>query len=1246
MVGTSTPNLGYFGSDGIPRPILRHRPSSLIHAQPQSRSSSIASARSIPRRRTSSASLTSIDTVLSTIAEPARLLQRRDNWQSLQEVAGDKDDEDEEDEDEDEGGGGGLGKSHVSIRRLSVLPSVGAKSVRGLFGHQASPSPLRATFGKRDPSLTRSGSSILDGGDLTLSPKSTTPRQLEDGPDDGGIFDSGQLSPKSTGKSPFRAQTAEEDLPFSENVPKPAPDPKPSKRLKNPGLWPPSLVTISVFKCAVAYFIASLFTFVPALSRLLSRESMTDIHGRVTWKPADQAHMVATIVVYFNPAKTLGNMFLSTRYCIVLTFITSIASLFCMGTVLLFDHFSPSHGHSWDLVSEMGDWVMCVVWIGGTLGLLAWGKLYVGNPSWNGGCSMAAMLLYNVVIRDGALPKLAETLEIIAIGVCITNLVNYTVFPLSATSRLQSSISKTLSSFSTLLDILTSTFLLEKTIIKEDRTSIKDAIKAHAVSFKTLKSDLSEARHESAVDERIRGKKLRLYEAAVASLGRLAQHLGGLRSCTRLQESLIRASKEGKVSWDFDTQTNIDSPIFSISALPPVDGPRKESVREDDVETSVRLFLEFRKSAGAQMISLNDCCDEALETVAALSRSDPTQVNLSAVRTKLADTLRSFRFITSRAIKEVYAGPVEDDDEAKEKEKGREEGQRSGSDLSQLADGPNETVFWIYFFLFTYEEFAREIIFLLDTMQELAVSHTPSIWDHIKHVFGRKRGRKEGRGDYIYKQLQNLVPIDPSKLQPPLCPGNSRDATSASSNATPKRAPLFERMKRAWWYFGERLAEPDMRYAIRTGLGGAMLALPAYTHMGRDYFLEYRGEWALIAYLAAMSQTVGQTNYLSLARIFGTIIGGTCAVIFTKLFPENPIMLPICGFFISMPCFYIITQLPAYNNAGRFILLTYNLSCLYEYNSRGEVSVELIAFRRSTSVIAGVIWAGIVSRYWWPFTARQDFCLDLSYLYSKLVTTYSKGVDTEGDNLGDDSSDDSDDEGDVGETTPLSAPWSVGHQHLSSSVRQFMAMELHLQSQLDYLRGLLAQTKNEPRLKGPFAYGFYHEVLLSCERVLDRLHSMRCVTTRDEWNDDMRQAFIFPVNKERREMAGNVILYFYTLSAGLRLRTPVPPYLPPAEDARKRLVNAIRGLEVVKRRKLKSGGRHLLFFAYALAMQEVIAELDFLGKMLQDAYGVISHPTVGSFEDLFVSPKGKGRNRRRRGYERGNSRYGSLSHDA
>ena len=45
-----------------------------------------------------------------------------------------------------------------------------------------------------------------------------------------------------------------------------------------------------------------------------------------------------------------------------------------------------------------------------------------------------------------------------------------------------------------------------------------------------------------------------------------------------------------------------------------------------------------------------------------------------------------------------------------------------------------------------------------------------------------------------------------------------------------------------------------------------------------------------------------------------------------------------------------------------------------------------------------------------------------------------------------------------------------------------------------------------------------------------------------------------PVNKERREMVGNIILYFSTLASAFRFKAPLPPYLPPAEKARQQLV--------------------------------------------------------------------------------------------
>lgn len=71
---------------------------------------------------------------------------------------------------------------------------------------------------------------------------------------------------------------------------------------------------------------------------------------------------------------------------------------------------------------------------------------------------------------------------------------------------------------------------------------------------------------------------------------------------------------------------------------------------------------------------------------------------------------------------------------------------------------------------------------------------------------------------------------------------------------------------------------------------------------------------------------------------------------------------------------------------------------------------------------------------------------------------------------------------------------------MSRSIQHFMSMELHLQLQLIELQGLLSQTQHEPRLKGPFPVQLYRSILTSLQSILDKLHSMRCVTSREEWH--------------------------------------------------------------------------------------------------------------------------------------------------
>ena len=119
---------------------------------------------------------------------------------------------------------------------------------------------------------------------------------------------------------------------------------------------------------------------------------------------------------------------------------------------------------------------------------------------------------------------------------------------------------------------------------------------------------------------------------------------------------------------------------------------------------------------------------------------------------------------------------------------------------------------------------------------------------------------------------------------------------------------------------------------------------------------------------------------------------------------------------------------------------------------------------------------------------HHRFCLNIGWLYTRLVAFNSF----------------SDEEFHLHAINEEDNPTEESHllhvnPALSHSIQHFMAMELHLQIKLIELQGLLSQTQHEPRLKGPFPVALYRSILTSLQSILDRLHSMRCVTSREEW---------------------------------------------------------------------------------------------------------------------------------------------------
>ncbi|KIY46782.1 hypothetical protein FISHEDRAFT_46580, partial [Fistulina hepatica ATCC 64428] len=939
---------------------------------------------------------------------------------------------------------------------------------------------------------------------------------------------------------------------------------------------------------------------------------------------------LASSAVYFNPAKTIGGMIEADIFCLFGLAYASIISLSGMSLFRWLENLAQE-GHILDGCQWIGD-VVAIFWVAAAIGVIAWLKLWMVLPITHPACSMTCIILFIVVIKEGGLATLLQVAYIIFWGSLISNAACFLLWPVSATYNLQTNMTKTLDSFATLLVVLTNAFLLEDVDHADSNSvwfspqKIQRAVDAHQTSFTSLKKALVEARSEWLLGDAHSMSRKLAYEDAVDSLNRLAQHLNGLRGGTRLQYEISKAGvgKTGESRRIRETQ-GMDEETLVLSA-------------------AAAMFGDIVDELGPPLKALSTTCSSSLKRLRA--SFDRSHRHVSHIRQKesfqphefsdlaenITKALLRFESTSNHAVLRLYRRS----DISTSGNHPSEPGANNENALLLARHDAHEHVFLVYFFIFTLQEFASEMISLIDAVERMYVhdqykAHRPYWWRRWARSLASfirrwtKRSTRSGirpstappRPGIRRSLSQYIIPQEFQRRHPVWFPKVQPHAPNTIQTPSTANLNFIGRIKQRIWVFGKRLTERDTKYALKVGMAAGLFSGPAFFDSTRPIFVEYWGDWALISFFVVMSPTIGGTNHLSLQRVLCTLIGASLAAGVFLLFSDQPVVLALLGFVFSLPCFYVTVAKPKYVTASRFVLLTYNLTCLYwqvyDLRRRNDLSPVNVAWHRAFAVTCGVVYAFVVSRFWWPSEARRELnkalgecCLNMAWLYSRLVASNSFApVYDENEH---------EDEEVVGERAPLLSP---AQTRLHNSIHEFMAMELHLQIKLIEIQTLITQAEHEPRLKGPFPVGLYRGILTSFQNILDKLHSMRCVTTREEWYTSVRRDFIIPVNKERRELVGNIILSFYILSAAIRLKAPVPPCLPRAELARQRLVDAIRKLDVVRNRDVK-GSRQLLFFAYALTMKGVTSELESLGHTLQQAFGIIGQ-SPEDFEALFLS---------------------------
>jgi Fusaric acid resistance protein-like len=82
----------------------------------------------------------------------------------------------------------------------------------------------------------------------------------------------------------------------------------------------------------------------------------------------------------------------------------------------------------------------------------------------------------------------------------------------------------------------------------------------------------------------------------------------------------------------------------------------------------------------------------------------------------------------------------------------------------------------------------------------------------------------------------------------------------------PKPSSTPGAVKYRIWKNLEMLKKPEIKFAVKVGVGAVILALPAFTQRWREFYTHWRGEWALLSYFVVIASSVGATTSTGLWR--------------------------------------------------------------------------------------------------------------------------------------------------------------------------------------------------------------------------------------------------------------------------------------------------------------------------------------------------------------------------------------------
>ncbi|KAF8936948.1 hypothetical protein BGZ47_009242 [Haplosporangium gracile] len=319
-----------------------------------------------------------------------------------------------------------------------------------------------------------------------------------------------------------------------------------------------------------------------------------------------------------------------------------------------------------------------------------------------------------------------------------------------------------------------------------------------------------------------------------------------------------------------------------------------------------------------------------------------------------------------------------------------------------------------------------------------------------EHQAGKKDNKSSARNLFSGFSRRHSSEDVESETSPP---SRKKSPSPAPAPPEPPQQPrtIFVNIPKpkTWRYWFWNHLQPfkseEFKFGFKMACALSFIGLWSWLQWNSTPLATDRGQWAMMTVMAVLSPTVGATFSVCAMRVAGTLAGTLWALITYLVLPQNPWV--ICAFMlvIGFASVFLILE-SAHPKLGIIMMLSYSSVTFIKYEGNTAETIYEVCYKRSITVIIGIIISVVMNSLLWPILARRELRKEIAVLigrqgvlFAELVNKFFLEEQREGQGLShyvanwpenvQDDDDDDDDDGKLDEKAALARSLEAEHVH-------------------------------------------------------------------------------------------------------------------------------------------------------------------------------------------------------------------------